>query len=107
MGVTKQTKQACNYYAKSSDQQNVKARFRLARCHELGLNGQKNPSLASYHYLLAAEAGDLLSRLRLARAFEKGQLGEKDLARAVAWYELAANRILVRQKNGFKLKLRN
>ena len=41
LGVTQQTTQACSYYSKSTDQQNVKARFRLARCHELGLTGTK------------------------------------------------------------------
>jgi uncharacterized protein len=64
----------------------------LARMHERGLGGEKDPRQALLWRAQAAALGDYRSALKVARALVSGRIAQRDYVQAYALFSLAALR---------------
>ena len=89
-GVTKNKRQAVEWYRKAAEQGYAKAQLSLGGCFLNGRGVAKDDRLAVEWYRKAAEQGLASAQCNLGLCLEDGRGVAKDERRAVEWYRKAA-----------------
>lgn len=89
-GVTKNLKEAFNWYQKSANKYHTGGMEILGAMYEHGYGTTKNYTQAKYWYERAANKGRAVSMYNLGRFYEYGYGVTKDITKAKEWYEKAA-----------------
>jgi len=89
-GVTKDDKQAADWFGKAAQQGHMEAQTKLGFMYATGKGVVRNYSLAVYWCYKAAEQGDVAAQYNLGLMYAEGQGVAKDNSLAVSWYSKAA-----------------
>jgi len=89
-GVTKDDKQAADWFGKAAKQGHMEAQTKLGFMYATGRGVAQNYSSAVYWCYKAAEQGDAAAQYNLGVMYAEGQGVAKDNSLAVSWYSKAA-----------------
>jgi hypothetical protein len=89
-GVTKDDKQAADWFGKAAEQGHMEAQTKLGFMYATGKGVAQNYSMAIYWCYKAAEQGDVIAQYNLGLMYAKGQGVAQDNNIAAAWYSKAA-----------------
>jgi TPR repeat protein len=89
-GITKDDKQAVDWFAKAAEQGHIEAQTKLGFMYATGKGVAQNYNSAVYWCYKAAEQGDGIAQYNLGLMYAKGQGVAQDNSLAVSWYSKAA-----------------
>jgi localization factor PodJL len=89
-GVTRDYKQALEFFGKAANQGLAPAQFRLASIYEKGLGTEPNAKIAALWYQRAAQTGNVHAMHNLGVLLAEGLDGRPDYAKAAFWFAQAA-----------------